>query len=119
MVISSLVIVRRRLRYETWYFVHLYTYLAIALAFSHQIATGREFVGDPAARLYWQGLYVATLAAVLVFRFGLPLARNLAPSPARRARDPGGARVSSRWRSAARSSGGCGRPRASSSRGAS
>ena len=33
-------IVRRRLRYETWYFVHLYTYLAIALAFSHQIATG-------------------------------------------------------------------------------
>ena len=76
-VISSLVIVRRRLRYETWYFVHLYTYLAIALAFSHQIATGREFVGDPAARLYWQGLYVATLAAVLVFRFGLPLARNL------------------------------------------
>jgi predicted ferric reductase len=76
-VISSLVIVRRRLRYETWYFVHLYTYLAIALAFSHQIATGREFVGDPAARLYWQGLYVATLATVLVFRFGLPLARNL------------------------------------------
>ena len=48
-------IVRRRLRYETWYFVHLYTYLAIALAFSHQIATGREFVGDPAARAYWQG----------------------------------------------------------------
>ena len=76
-VISSLVIVRRRLRYETWYFVHLYTYLGIALAFSHQIATGREFVGDPAARLYWQGLYVATLAAVVVFRLGLPVARNL------------------------------------------
>jgi len=71
------VIVRRRLRYETWYFVHLYTYLAIALAFSHQIATGREFVGDPAARLYWQGLYVVTLAAVVVFRFVLPAARNL------------------------------------------
>jgi predicted ferric reductase len=76
-VASSLVIVRRRLRYETWYFMHLYTYLGIALAFSHQIATGREFVGDPAARLYWQGLYVATLAAVLVFRLGVPVARNL------------------------------------------
>jgi predicted ferric reductase len=75
-VISSLVIVRRRLRYETWYFVHLYTYLAIALAFSHQIATGREFVGDPAARAYWQGLYIATLAAVVVFRLGLPALRN-------------------------------------------
>jgi len=76
-VASSLVIVRRRLRYETWYFVHLYTYLAIALAFSHQIATGREFVGDPAARRYWQGLYLATLAAVLVFRLVLPALRNL------------------------------------------
>jgi predicted ferric reductase len=31
-VVSSLVIVRRRLRYETWYFVHLYSYLGIALA---------------------------------------------------------------------------------------
>ena len=75
-VISSLVIVRRRLRYETWYFVHLYTYLAIALAFSHQLATGREFVGDPAARAYWQGLYLATLAAVVVFRIGVPALRN-------------------------------------------
>ena len=75
-VVSSLVIVRRRLRYETWYFVHLYTYLAIALAFSHQIATGREFVGDPAARAYWQGLYIATLAAVVLFRLGVPALRN-------------------------------------------
>jgi predicted ferric reductase len=76
-VVTSLVIVRRRLRYETWYFVHLYTYLAIALAFSHQIATGQEFVGEPAARVYWQGLYIATLAAVVVFRLGLPALRNL------------------------------------------
>ncbi|MEO8689874.1 MAG: ferredoxin reductase family protein [Solirubrobacteraceae bacterium] len=75
-VVSSLVIVRRRLRYETWYFVHLYTYLAIALAFSHQIATGREFVGDPAARAYWQALYLATLAGVVVFRIGVPALRN-------------------------------------------
>ena len=75
-VVSSLVIVRRRLRYETWYFVHLYTYLALALAFSHQIATGREFVGDPAARAYWQGLYLATLAAVVAFRLGVPALRN-------------------------------------------
>jgi predicted ferric reductase len=75
-VVSSLVIVRRRLRYETWYFVHLYTYLAIALAFSHQIAAGREFVGDPTARAYWQGLYIATLAAVVLFRLGVPALRN-------------------------------------------
>ena len=50
-VVTSIVAVRRRLRYETWWFVHLYAYLAIALAFSHQIDTGTAFVGDrPRAR---------------------------------------------------------------------
>ena len=39
---------RRRLRYETWHFIHLYTYLAIALAFSHQFATGADFIVQPA-----------------------------------------------------------------------
>src|SRR4051812_2863126 len=41
--ISSARAARRRLRYETWYYLHLYTYLAVALAFSHQFATGAEF----------------------------------------------------------------------------
>lgn len=74
--VTSAVMVRRRLRYETWYFVHLYSYLAIALAFSHQIATGKDFVGDPAARTYWTALYVVTLAALVLFRVVLPLARG-------------------------------------------
>ncbi len=37
---------RRRMRYETWYYLHFYTYLAIALAFSHQFATGADFVAN-------------------------------------------------------------------------
>ena len=68
---------RRRLRYETWYFVHLYAYLGVALAFSHQLATGSDFVGEPAARAYWYGLYAFTIGALLVFRLGVPLARTL------------------------------------------
>jgi predicted ferric reductase len=75
--VTSAVIVRRRLRYETWYFVHLYTYLAIALAFSHQIATGRDFVGDPAARAYWIALYAVTLGALVLFRIAAPIARGV------------------------------------------
>src|SRR3954470_6178567 len=75
-VVSSVVIVRRRLRYETWYFVHLYAYLAIALAFSHQIATGTEFVGRTGARAYWIALYAATLGALVVFRVLAPLVRG-------------------------------------------
>ncbi len=31
--------IRRRVSYHTWYFIHLYTYLAVALSFAHQFAT--------------------------------------------------------------------------------
>jgi predicted ferric reductase len=76
-VATSVVIARRRLRYETWYFVHLYSYLAIALAFSHQMATGTSFIGDAAAQAYWWTVYGATLGALVVFRLLLPFVRNL------------------------------------------
>jgi predicted ferric reductase len=72
-VISSVVIVRRRLRYEAWYAVHLTAYAAIALAWFHQIPTGNELVLDTAAADYWRGLYVATLALLLGFRVVAPL----------------------------------------------
>ena len=65
---------RRRLRYETWYFVHLYAYLGIALGFAHQLAVGTYFVTDPVARGYWIVLYAATAAAILAFRVATPLA---------------------------------------------
>jgi predicted ferric reductase len=75
--VTSIVIVRRRLSYETWYFVHLYAYLAIVLAFSHQLATGSDFVGDPLARAYWYALYIVTLGAIVGFRIALPVVRSL------------------------------------------
>jgi predicted ferric reductase len=71
--ISSAVAVRPRLRYESWYAVHLYGYLAIALAYSHQIATGKDFVGAPGARAYWIALYLVTLGALVAFRVLRPL----------------------------------------------
>jgi predicted ferric reductase len=64
---------RRRLRYETWYFIHLYTYLAIALSFSHQLATGNEFIAHPANRALWVALYVVTFGLLVVFRVAVPI----------------------------------------------
>jgi ferredoxin-NADP reductase/DMSO/TMAO reductase YedYZ heme-binding membrane subunit len=64
---------RRRLRYETWYYAHLYTYLAIALAFSHQFADGASFVTDSAARVAWSSLYAVVGALIVWFRFVTPL----------------------------------------------
>jgi predicted ferric reductase len=70
--VTSLRAARRRLSYETWFWLHWYAYLAIALAFLHQLFTGADFIHDQLAALYWIGLYVLTVALVLVFRLGQP-----------------------------------------------
>src|SRR5580698_3772149 len=64
---------RRRVRYETWYYLHLYTYLAIALAFSHQFADGAAFVSDLTARFWWSAMYLAVAVAVAWYRVIVPL----------------------------------------------
>jgi predicted ferric reductase len=76
-VATSVVAVRRRLGYGAWHALHVLAYVAIALAFSHQLATGQEFQRQPVARAYWWGLYAAVLAAILGLRVVLPLVRSL------------------------------------------
>src|SRR3954454_20136612 len=71
--VSSMRAARRRLRYETWYYLHFYTYLAVALAFSHQFATGAEFMHNRAARVAWGGMYAAVAAAIVWYRFVTPI----------------------------------------------
>ncbi|HEX9041547.1 MAG TPA: ferredoxin reductase family protein [Trebonia sp.] len=63
---------RRRMRYETWYYLHFYTYVAVALAFSHQFAIGAQFISSLPARVFWGGLYVCVAAVILWFRFLTP-----------------------------------------------
>ncbi|CCK26679.1 oxidoreductase [Streptomyces davaonensis JCM 4913] len=67
---------RRRLAYETWHFIHLYTYLAVVLAFTHQVAVGTTFTASSAATAYWYALWGVALGSVLVGRLVLPLWRN-------------------------------------------
>ncbi|HET6210703.1 MAG TPA: ferric reductase-like transmembrane domain-containing protein, partial [Jatrophihabitans sp.] len=73
--ISSARAARRRLRYETWHFVHLYTYLAIALAFSHQFATGADFMHNRPARVLWSAMYLAVGGTLVWYRLLTPLLR--------------------------------------------
>ena len=64
---------RRKLQYETWFFVHLYAYLAVALSFAHQLAVGTDFVDDVVARAYWIALYLAVFGCLIAFRVAQPL----------------------------------------------
>jgi predicted ferric reductase len=70
---TSVVVVRRRLRYEWWYAVHFLAYAGIALGWFHQIPTGNELVLHPVVDDYWKSLYLATLALLLLFRLLAPL----------------------------------------------
>ncbi|MER6378735.1 ferric reductase-like transmembrane domain-containing protein [Streptomyces sp. NPDC001127] len=67
---------RRRLAYETWHFIHLYTYVAVVLAFTHQVAVGTTFTASSAAKVYWYGVWGLALGAVVLGRLALPLWRN-------------------------------------------
>jgi predicted ferric reductase len=70
---TSMRAARRKLSYETWYYIHLYTYLAIALAFLHQLFVGIDFVSDPVAQGYWIALYAVAIGLMIGFRFAQPV----------------------------------------------
>lgn len=71
--IASARAARRRLSYETWHFIHVYTYLALALAFSHQFSTGADFVANPEARWLWSALYIIVGGLLLWYRLITPI----------------------------------------------
>ncbi|NIY69741.1 ferric reductase [Streptomyces malaysiensis] len=68
---------RRRMPYEVWYYLHLFTYLAVFLTFWHQLATGAEFVGNKTAETAWYALYGTVTALVVWYRLLVPLRLNL------------------------------------------
>ncbi len=70
---TSMRTARRTLHRETWYLVHLYAYLAVALGFAHQLAVGNDFSSDAVARAWWAVLYATVIASILVWRIGWPL----------------------------------------------
>lgn len=67
----SYAIIRRRLKYETWYYVHLFVYVAIGLTFLHQTRTAD--VSGGTAFYYWYVLNFTVFGLVLVYRFIRPL----------------------------------------------
>lgn len=70
---SSLYIVRKKLRYEAWYFVHLFAYLAVFSSFFHQIKLGTTLLSSNIFYMYWLALYTFVFANHLVFRFARPV----------------------------------------------
>ncbi len=72
-VVTSIRRARRRMRYESWHLIHLYSYLGVGLALPHQLWTGQDFLSSTAATLYWWGLWGAAIGSVLICRLVLPI----------------------------------------------
>jgi predicted ferric reductase len=73
-ICTSIYIVRKKLPYHWWYFIHLCTYLAIFLAFGHQLHNGEDFVANPIFGYFWYFLYALVFGATLywkIIRVGL------------------------------------------------
>ncbi len=73
-IIWSLSIVRRKLKYEWWYYVHLFNYFGAALIFLHvkEMAGTSQYIAWP---IFWIALYVLTALNVIWFRFLRPSLR--------------------------------------------
>ena len=76
-IVTSLVAVKRRFPHEFWYVVHLLSYVAVLTALPHQFSQGTVFASGTWQRVYWIGLYVLALGAILTFRVAEPVIQSL------------------------------------------
>ncbi|MDI9832898.1 ferredoxin reductase family protein [Streptomyces sp. KAU_LT] len=67
---------RRRLPYEVWHGLHLSLYVALGLAFVHQLRETTTFSSSSFATAYWWVLWLFAFGALLTGRLVLPLWRN-------------------------------------------
>lgn len=76
-VLSSIVAARRRLPYEVWHAIHLVSYVAVGLSIPHMFSMSGLLAQGAWQRAYWIAILVVTGAALLVFRFLVPLVTSL------------------------------------------
>ncbi len=75
--VTSYKAIRRRIKYESWWFVHLYIYLGLTLAFAHQVTNGIMFKGHGLNKLLWTSLWIAGAGTVILSRWVRPFVHNM------------------------------------------
>lgn len=69
--------IRTKIAYETWWVIHVYTYLAIALSYAHQVTLGNALVKSPTAAKAWLVATVVSVGCIVVFRWLMPIVRGV------------------------------------------
>jgi predicted ferric reductase len=65
----SIKLIRNKIPYEIWYFIHIIVYGSIILTFSHQIDSGGDVSTLPWMRAYWYLLFGLLFVIVAYHRF--------------------------------------------------
>ena len=76
-VVSSIRIARKRMSYESWYLVHLLSYVAILAAIPHQFSFGTDFLTQPLMASYFTLLYFFVFANLVWFRILQPIVLSI------------------------------------------
>lgn len=76
--LSSMRSLRRSMDYETWYYLHLCAYFAIAFALPHSLQLGNDFSATW-TWWYWIALHVVAAAVVMISRWGRTVWATLRP----------------------------------------
>jgi predicted ferric reductase len=74
--LGSLRAVRRRLSYEAWHALHVAVYVAVVVAFVHQLLEATTFTATSWGLAYWSLLWGLVIAAFVVGRIVMPFWRN-------------------------------------------
>ncbi len=68
----SITIIRRKLKYEYWYYVHILNYITFVLFVGHQLELGMSSQSST-FQLYWLATYIFTAGHISWFRFIKPI----------------------------------------------
>lgn len=71
-VILSVSLIKKHLKYEFWFLTHLFTYVAILSAIGHQFEVGTDLQSG-LTNGYWVGLYAFAFVNFIIFRSGRPI----------------------------------------------
>lgn len=75
--VTSFAVVRKLLPYEAWHVVHLLSYAAVGFAIPHMFSMSGLLAAGSWRRTYWVTLLVITGAALVWFRFVVPVLSSL------------------------------------------
>jgi predicted ferric reductase len=71
-VLISNPLIMKRVKYEHWYYFHLFQYSAIALVIGHQFFVSPDFMRIPAFLWYWIALYIFVICNFIIYRVMKP-----------------------------------------------